>query len=312
MKIDAQIVSYKLKKPFTISRGSRTTAEVIQVTITQDGKVGIGECSPTGRYGETFDSVMAQIASLEPHQFDRATLQTLLPAGAARNAIDCALWDLASKSFPFEFDLPSTIQTAMTVSISSADNMAQEASSYIDQGARLIKVKLDAEDIYERLSAVRQVAPDATLIVDANEAWSALDLHQTIHQLVPLNIAMIEQPLPAAEDERLKGLNSPIPICADESCHTQADIPSLIGLYQMVNIKLDKTGGLTGALELERRAREAGLEIMVGCMLGSSIAMKAALPVAANAVLVDLDGAYLIKDDIEGGLHYQTGAIVLS
>ncbi|PKF48920.1 dipeptide epimerase, partial [Enterovibrio nigricans] len=142
--------------------------------------------------------------------------------------------------------------------------------------------------------------------------WSCLDLEQTINSLIPLNITMIEQPLPASEDEQLRGLNSAIPLCADESCHTKRDIPRLLGLYQMINIKLDKTGGLTAALELERSARDAGLDIMVGCMLGSSIAMKAALPVAANAELVDLDGAYLINGDVTGGLKYKNGAIILS
>ncbi|KXF83112.1 enolase C-terminal domain-like protein [Enterovibrio coralii] len=312
MKLTRQVVQYALKRPFRISRGSRTTAEVIQVTIEKDGKVGIGECSPTGRYGESFDSVIAQIDSLAGKDFGRESLQYLLPPGAARNAVDCALWDLASDDFPFDLPLPETIQTAMTVSIADAETMAEEAARYVEQGATLIKVKLDADDVFNRLSAVRKVAPNVTLIVDANEAWSTLDLQETIDSLVPLNITMIEQPLPASEDDKLTGFKSPIPLCADESCHTKEDIPLLATRYQIVNIKLDKTGGLTAALELEQAARDAGLEIMVGCMLGSSIAMKAALPVAAKAILVDLDGAFLIKDDVPNGLNYQTGSIVLA
>ncbi|USH04280.1 L-Ala-D/L-Glu epimerase [Grimontia kaedaensis] len=311
MQINAQIATYKLKRPFTISRGSRTLAEVIQVTIEKDGKKGTGECSPTGRYGESFDSVLAQIDSVKGKAFDRSQLKALLPAGAARNALDCALWDLESDNFPDGFSLPERIQTAMTVSIASPQEMGEEARRYVEQGATLIKVKLNGDDVFERLSAVRAAAPDTTLIVDANEAWGDLDIEATIQQIAPLNIAMVEQPLPAAEDEVLRHVSSPIPLCADESCHTADDVDSLIGKYQMVNIKLDKTGGLTAAFELEQAARAKGMQVMVGCMLGSSVAMRAALPVAATAVLVDLDGAFLISDDVQGGLNYQNGNIVL-
>ncbi|KKD58060.1 muconate cycloisomerase [Grimontia sp. AD028] len=311
MQISAQIVTYTLKRPFTISRGSRTQAEVIQVTIEKNGKKGLGECSPTGRYGESFDSVLAQIDSVKGKAFDRSQLKTLLPAGAARNALDCALWDLETENFPDGFSLPARIQTAMTVSIATPQEMADEAKAYVEQGATLIKVKLNGDEVFERLSAVRAAAPDTLLIVDANEAWGNLDIEATIQQIAPLNIAMVEQPLPAAEDEALRQISSPIPLCADESCHTADDVESLAGKYQMVNIKLDKTGGLTAAFELEQAARAKGMQVMVGCMLGSSIAMRAALPVAATAVLVDLDGAFLISDDIQGGLHYQNGHIVL-
>ncbi|CZF82313.1 L-Ala-D/L-Glu epimerase [Grimontia celer] len=311
MQINAQIATYNLKRPFTISRGSRTLAEVIQVTIEKDGKKGTGECSPTGRYGESFESVLAQIDSVRGKAFDRTQLKALLPAGAARNALDCALWDLESDNFPDGFSLPEFIQTAMTVSIASPQEMGEEAKRYVEQGATLIKVKLNGDDVFERLSAVRAAAPDTTLIVDANEAWGDLDIEATIQQIAPLNIAMVEQPLPAAEDEALRHVSSPIPLCADESCHTADDVDSLIGKYQMVNIKLDKTGGLTAAFELEQAARAKGMQVMVGCMLGSSVAMRAALPVAATAVLVDLDGAFLISDDVQGGLNYQNGNIIL-
>ncbi|WP_028022442.1 enolase C-terminal domain-like protein [Enterovibrio calviensis] len=311
MKVSAKIATYTLKRPFTISRGSRNTAEVIQVSVEKDGKFGVGECSPTGRYGESFDSVLAEIESVNDTQFDRTSLKSMLPPGAARNAIDCALWMLEADNFPDNFSLPNQIQTAMTVSIASPEAMAEEAKRYVEQGATLIKVKLNADEVYERLAAVRAVAPDTTLIVDANEAWGTLDIATTLQQIAPLNIAMVEQPLPANEDDALKGISSAIPLCADESCHTADDVDVLIGKYQMVNIKLDKTGGLTAAFELEQAARAAGLQIMVGCMLGSSIAMRAALPVAATAVMVDLDGAFLISDDIENGLHYEHGNIVL-
>ncbi|WP_407333684.1 enolase C-terminal domain-like protein [Enterovibrio sp. 27052020O] len=311
MKVSAKIVTYTLKRPFTISRGSRTTAEVIQVSIEQEGKLGIGECSPTRRYGESFDSVIAEIESVDNTQFDRDSLKTLLPPGAARNALDCALWDLEVDNFPDNFSLPNTIQTAMTVSIASPQEMAEEAKRYVEQGATLIKVKLNADLVFERLTAVRAVAPDTPLIVDANEAWGTLDIAATLRQIMPLNIAMVEQPLPADQDDRLRGIASPIPLCADESCHTADDVTSLVGKYQMVNIKLDKTGGLTAAFELEQAARKAGLQIMVGCMLGSSIAMRAALPIAATAMMVDLDGAFLISDDIDNGLQYRHGNIVL-
>ncbi|OEE62879.1 dipeptide epimerase [Enterovibrio norvegicus FF-162] len=311
MKISANIVTYTLKRPFTISRGSRTTAEVIQVSIEKNGKVGVGECSPTGRYGESFDSVLAEIESVNNTLFDRTSLKSFLPPGAARNGLDCALWDLETDNFPDNFSLPKTIQTAMTVSIGSPQDMANEAKGYVEQGATLIKIKLDADLVYERLAAVRAVAPDTTLVVDANEAWGSLDIATTLNQITSLNIAMVEQPLPADNDEGLRNIASPIPLCADESCHTADDVIALVGKYQMVNIKLDKTGGLTAAFELEQAARTAGLQIMVGCMLGSSIAMRAALPVAATAIMVDLDGAFLISDDIDNGLHYQRGNIVL-
>ncbi len=311
MNITAKVATYQLKRPFTISRGSRTEAEVLQVTVEKDGKIGIGECSPTGRYGESFDSVIAQINSLLGTDFDRASLMHLLPSGAARNALDCALWQLEQPTFPANFDLPDAITTAMTVSIASPEEMAEETRQYIAQGATLIKVKLNADLVVERLQAVRAEAQDAILIVDANEAWGSLDIPQTIKQIAPLNIAMIEQPLPAGQDDVLTEISSPIPFCADESCHTAGDVVNLVGKYQMVNIKLDKTGGLTSAFELERVAREHGMQVMVGCMLGSSIAMLAGLPIAAHAVLVDLDGAALIKDDIENGLTYESGQIVL-
>ncbi|CZF85729.1 enolase C-terminal domain-like protein [Grimontia marina] len=311
MQINAQIVTHTLKRPFTISRGSRTHAEVIQVAIKKDGKEGIGECSPTGRYGETFESVLAQIDSVKEKVFDRSQLKVLLPAGAARNALDCALWDLEADNFPYDFSLPDHIQTAMTVSIATPQKMAEEAKDYVEQGAKLIKVKLNGDDVYERLSAVRAAAPDSTLIVDANEAWRNLDIEATIKQIAPLNIAMVEQPLPAAGDDVLREVSSSIPFCADESCHTADDVDGLAGKYQMVNIKLDKTGGLTAAFELEQAARTNGMQVMVGCMLGSSVAMRAALPIAANAVLVDLDGAFLISDDIQGGLTYQNGSIII-
>ncbi|MDD1793165.1 dipeptide epimerase [Enterovibrio sp. ZSDZ42] len=311
MNVSAKIVTYTLKRPFTISRGSRNTAEVIQVTVEKDGNIGVGECSPTGRYGESFDSVLAEIESVNNTQCDRTLLKSLLPPGAARNAIDCALWMLEADNFPDNFSLPNQIQTAMTVSIASPEEMAEEAKLYVEQGATLIKVKLNADEVYQRLAAVRAVAPDTTLIVDANEAWGTLDIASTLQQIAPLNIAMVEQPLPANEDDALNDISSAIPLCADESCHTADDVQGLVGKYQMVNIKLDKTGGLTAAFELEQAARAAGLQIMVGCMLGSSIAMRAALPVAATAVMVDLDGAFLISDDVKNGLRYKHGNIVL-
>ncbi len=311
MKITAEIVSYTLKRPFTISRSSRTKADVLQVTIEKDGKTGVGECSPTSRYGESFESVQAQIESVNGKTFDRMQLQNLLPPGAARNALDCALWAIEQATFPYNFSLPAKIQTAMTVSIAEPEAMADEAAQYVAQGAGLIKVKLNGEQVVERLTAVRAAAPEATLIVDANEAWGNIDIADTIKAIAPLNIAMIEQPFPAGDDDALLELQSPIPICADESCHTADDVGALVGKYQMVNIKLDKTGGLTGAFALEQAARSAGMQVMVGCMLGSSIAMRAALPVAATAILVDLDGAFLIKDDVENGLAYENGTILI-
>lgn len=324
MKITVVHEQFPLARSFTISRGSRTHVDVVKVTIEHEGITTEGECTPYARYGETVESVIEQIkhvASYAEHQFNlHQSLPQLLSAGAARNAIDCALWRLEQQQkgidFPIQsFDIKANIITAMTVSIDTPEIMADQAREYCELGAKLLKVKLDSEQIIERVKAIRAaiqgIAPDTKIILDANEAWGELDLKVIFSQLAELNIAMIEQPVAKGEDNKLLGIPHPVPLCADESCHTSQDLALLVGCYEMINIKLDKTGGLTEALTLESKAIEMGFTIMMGCMLGTSLAMEAALPIAARAEIVDLDGPVLLAHDRENGLRYQSGYIVI-
>ncbi|CAM3049543.1 N-acetyl-D-Glu racemase DgcA [Vibrio neptunius] len=322
MDIIAFSQSIPLARPFAISRGVRTHCDVVRVEIRHLSHVAIGECTPYPRYGESVESVLEQIAQMVP------TLQALspaeakmtlqaMPAGAARNALDCALWDMIAKTdgllFPYPyFDIRSKIETAMTVSIDTPARMAQQASDYVAQGATLLKVKLDHEDIVSRVTGVRAAVPGCKIILDANEAWHNEDLDELFSSLDQLDITMIEQPVPKGSDALLKKVPHPIPICADESCHVRSDLSNLDGCYEMINIKLDKSGGLTEALALEQEARAKGFSIMVGCMLGTSLAMKAALPIATRAEIVDLDGPILLGSDIPDGLIYQSGTLGLT
>ncbi len=322
MKIEAKPHSIALATPFIISRGARTHCHTVRVIIEHNGSRGLGECTPYPRYGESVESVIEQIslwqkdlAILSPIEAKQALQQK--PAGAARNALDCALWDLIadmdSSRFPAPyFDIDTSIETAMTVSIGEPEVMAKQAQEYATLGASLLKVKLDGEQVKERVAAVRQAAPDCKIILDANEAWCDLDLAALFEQLLPFKIAMIEQPLPAGKDARLAEIEHPIPLCADESCHTRKELSKLVNCYEMINIKLDKTGGLTEALLLEEEARRSGFSIMVGCMLGTSVAMKAALPIAYRAEIVDLDGPVLLGQDEENGLKYHSGQLHLA
>ncbi|WP_045486365.1 N-acetyl-D-Glu racemase DgcA [Vibrio harveyi] len=328
MKIHVEPVTIAMATPFRISRGSRTECHVVRVTVEQNGISAQGECTPYPRYGESVESVIKAI-SQAAHELQglfakgdanivslREKLQTLLPAGAARNALDCAMWNLQAKLAGKQnaqdlFELPASIVTAMTVSINTPEAMANQTRSYIEQGAKLLKVKLDGEQVIERVRAVREAAGDAMIVLDANEAWQELDLDATFAALAPLNIAMIEQPLPSNDDDKLKDISHPIPLCADESCHTRQQLHELVGKYEMVNIKLDKTGGLTEALLLAEEAKHLGFTLMSGCMLGTSLAMRAALPIAVQSKVVDLDGPILLGQDIEPALVYREGEIVL-
>ncbi|HDM8164534.1 N-acetyl-D-Glu racemase DgcA [Vibrio harveyi] len=328
MKIHVEPVTIAMATPFRISRGSRTECHVVRVTVEQSGISAQGECTPYPRYGESVESVIKAI-SQAAHELQslfakgdanivslREKLQTLLPAGAARNALDCAMWNLQAKLAGKQhaqdlFELPASIVTAMTVSINTPEAMANQTRSYIEQGAKLLKVKLDGEQVIERVRAVREAAGDAMIVLDANEAWQELDLDATFAALTPLNIAMIEQPLPSNDDDKIKDISHPIPLCADESCHTRQQLHELVGKYEMVNIKLDKTGGLTEALLLAEEAKHLGFTLMSGCMLGTSLAMRAALPIAVQSKVVDLDGPILLGQDIEPPLVYREGEIVL-
>nr|WP_283254995.1 N-acetyl-D-Glu racemase DgcA [Marivita sp. GX14005] len=297
---------------FTISRGSRTEAQVLTVRITRNGAQGRGECVPYARYGETLDSVTAQIESL-PQDIDRAGLQTALPAGAARNAVDCALWDLEAKRAGCRvWELaglpePGPEVTAYTLSLDTPEAMRAQATRNAQRA--LLKIKLGTPDDMPRLEAVRAGAPEARIIVDANEGWSAEVYSDLAPHLQRLGVALVEQPLPASEDDALLGLDRPVPLCADESCHDRASLPGLMGKYDMVNIKLDKTGGLTEALALRDAARAEGYDIMVGCMVGSSLAMAPAVLVAQGAAITDLDGPLLLAEDRDEPLLFDEAGV---
>ncbi|WP_087025687.1 N-acetyl-D-Glu racemase DgcA [Thaumasiovibrio subtropicus] len=306
MKITLSRERFPLRVPFTISRGTRTHAEVLRVVVEKEGRCGIGECTPYPRYGESFESVEAEILSVADQLIDRQQLQSLLPPGAARNALDAALWRLESElSYPENFQCV----TALTVSLNTPMAMAKQAKEYVEQGAQLLKVKLDGEAVYARMLAVREAAPSARIVVDANEAWSELDLVETFSQMASLGVEMIEQPLPANHDALLAEMPHPVKLCADESCHSRQELDALAGRYEMINIKLDKTGGLTEALLLAQAARERGLEVMMGCMLGSSLAMEMAVPIAKDAVVVDLDGPALLTHEDWNLFDYHHGVM---
>ena len=304
MQIEVTRDVFRLAQVFTISRGSRTQAEVLTVTL--DG-VARGECVPYARYGETLDSVTAQIAGL-PGDVTRAMLQDLLPAGAARNAVDCALWDIAAKAAGVRvWDLlglpkPQPEITAYTLSLDTPEAMEQQAAQHAKRP--LLKIKLGTPDDMARLEAVRRGAPDARIIVDANEGWTAEVYADLAPHLIRLGVQMVEQPLPAGADDMLAEIARPLPVCADESCHDRASLTDLRGKYDMVNIKLDKTGGLTEALALKSDALAAGYGVMVGCMVGSSLAMAPATILAQGVAFTDLDGPLLLAEDRDEPLFF--------
>ena len=300
MRTDVTRDVFKLAQVFTISRGSRTEAQVLTVTVEDGGHRGRGECVPYARYGETLDSVEAQIGGL-PDRYDRAALRDLLPPGAARNAVDCALWDLEAKRSGRRFwelaglPAPGPEITAYTLSLDTPEKMRAQAAEHAHRP--LLKIKLGTADDMPRLEAVRAGAPGARIIVDANEGWSAEIYADLAPHLVRLGVALVEQPLPAGEDDALIGMDRPVPVCADESAHDCASLPKLKGKYDMVNIKIDKTGGLTEALRLREAALREGYEVFVGCMVGSSLAMAPATLAAQGVSFVDLDGPLLLGED---------------
>lgn len=313
MQVEVTADVFRLAKVFRIARGARTEARVLTVRVTQDGVTGWGECVPYARYGETLESVTAQIEGL-PASFDRAGLQGLLPAGAARNAVDCALWDLeAKRSGQRVWDLaglqaPGPEVTAYTLSLDSPDAMRAQAAENAHRP--LLKTKLGGgEEDVARIEAVRAGAPAARIIVDANEGWTPALYTTLAPVLVRLGVEMVEQPLPAGEDDALRDLERVLPVCADESCHDRASLPELAGKYDMVNVKLDKTGGLTEALALRDAALAEGYKVMVGCMVGSSLAMAPATLVAQGAAVVDLDGPLLLAEDRDSPLYFDTAGV---
>ncbi|MBZ9677112.1 N-acetyl-D-Glu racemase DgcA [Mesorhizobium sp. ES1-1] len=314
--ISVEAERFPIAGTFTISRGSKTEAEVISCTISEGAQAGRGECVPYKRYGETMDGVRQAIEAMQgpiAGGMDRSALLDAMPAGAARNAIDCALWDLEAKvsgkpiAFSICADSLRPLETAYTLSLGDPEAMAAQARA--NASRPLLKVKIGTDDDMARIRAVRHAAPDSRIILDANEGWTEDNIVANLAFAAGHGIALIEQPLPAGRDEILRHIAHPVPICADESVHEARDLGSLLGLYDAVNIKLDKSGGLTAALILRDRARELGFGVMVGCMVGTSLAMAPAVLLAQDADFVDLDGPLLLARDRVPRLVYN-GSLV--
>ncbi|MDN2567845.1 dipeptide epimerase [Aquibium sp. A9E412] len=314
--LTVEIERFPIAGVFNISRGSRTEAEVITCTIAEGGHRGRGECVPYARYGETLDSVREAIESVGGALAEgagREEIQTLMPAGAARNAVDCALWDLEAKRAGSRVHMracrvpPRPVTTAMTISLDTPDEMAAQARANAHRP--LLKVKVGGDNDIARIHAVAGAAPHARLIIDANEGWTPDNIRENVLAAAEYRVALIEQPLPVDDDALLRDIPHPVPICADESVHTVDDMDRLLGRYDAVNIKLDKTGGLTAALALRERAHELGFSVMVGCMVGTSLAMAPAVLLAQEADFVDLDGPLLLARDRSPGLTY-SGSLV--
>ncbi len=311
IQLDIAVERWPIAGTFTISRGSKTEAAIVLCTLSDGTYSGRGECVPYARYGESIESVCAEIEGLRGALSNGATrsdLPGLIHAGAARNAVDCAFWDLEAKrsgaSVTSLLGLPELrhLTTAVTVSFGDAATMAKAASNFADRP--LIKVKVGGENDAARISAVAQAAPSSRIIIDANEGWTDANIIENMLACAKAGVVLIEQPLPAGNDAILAKIPHPVPICADESAHGTDDLHTLLGRYDSINIKLDKTGGLTEALRMHQRARELGFGIMVGCMVGTSLAMAPAVIVAQDADFVDLDGPLILKQDRTPGLEF--------
>lgn len=309
--------SWPIRGGFSISRGAKHAAQVVVVTISDGAHSGRGECVPYARYGESINGVVTQIEALAPRiaqGMQRTELSATCPAGAARNAIDCALWDLeARQSGRPVWRLaglaePKPCITAYTLSLDTPAAMAAAAARAAQYS--ILKLKLGAGAVIETIAAVRAAAPAARLIIDANEAWDMALLREVSPHLAALNVALIEQPLPADADQALAGETWPAPLCADESCHDTGSLAHLRGRYSHINIKLDKTGGLTEAIALAHAARAGGFKIMVGCMVGTSLGMAPAMLLAGLAEYVDLDGPLLLQQDRAAGLRNGPGGVL--
>ena len=298
---------------FTISRGRRSVAEVVTIEIHQDDQRGRGECVPYRRYGETRESAVAEIEKLrdaiEDSSLTRESLQGLLPPGAARNAVDCALWDIEAKlkGVPVwqlaSLPEPRPVTTAFTISLGTPREMGNAARVNVHRP--LLKIKLGGENDMARVRAVREAAPSSTIIVDANEAWTPVMVAEYGGELAKLGVKLVEQPLPAGSDGVLDGLGRAVPVCADESVHDSSTLVEVARRYDFVNIKLDKTGGLTEAIRMITAAKQMGVGIMVGCMVGTSLGMAPAFFLGPLAAYVDLDGPLLLKEDREPGILYE-------
>src|SRR6266566_4341703 len=313
--IDAHEQSWPLDKPFRISRGARTEARVVVVTVTDGQHIGRGEAVPIRRYKQSTASVLAQIQSIKNIQhLDRQQIQKLLPAGAARNALDCAFWDLEAKLSGkrawelANIPLAPEVETSFTISLDTPAAMAVVARA--NATAPILKLKLGGDDLdLARVEAARGAAPVARLLIDANESWTPDHYCNVVPSLRQFGIELIEQPFPADADEVLETLDRPISVCADESCHTTADLSRLTNRYETINVKLDKTGGLTEALHLCERAREDGFKLLFGCMVCTSLGIAPARLLASTADYVDLDGPLLLASDREHPVPYKDGRI---
>ena len=312
MRIELSADVFQLAEVFTISRGSRTEAKVLTVRVSQNGVTGWGECVPYARYGETLESVTAEIEGLSG-DVTRAGLYDLLPAGAARNAVDCALWDLEAKAAGKRvwemagLSAPKPEITAYTLSLAEPEVM--EASAAKNAFRPLLKIKLGTPDDMARLEAVRRGAPSSRIIVDANEGWTSEVYSELAPHLIRLGVELVEQPLPAGDDDMLSEIARPLPVCADEAAHDRSTLAALKGKYDVVNIKLDKTGGLTEALALKQEALAQGYDVMVGCMVGSSLAMAPAVLVAQGVTVTDLDGPLLLAEDRAQPLKFDEAGV---
>jgi len=316
MELSVRIERWPLAGVFAISRGSKTEAVVVVAELSDGTHRGRGESVPYARYGETPDGIVAAIEAVRPvlrRGLDRGALQRAMPAGAARNALDCAYWDVNAKRAGRRvhelagLGVPGPLTTAYTISLGSAAAMAAAA----EQAAwrPLLKVKLGGDDDGTRIGAVRRAAPRAQLIVDANEGWNLDNFKANLAACADAGVTLIEQPLPEGRDEALARIKHPVPVCADESVHDRASLDALTGKYDAVNIKLDKAGGLTEALALAAEAERRGFAVMVGCMVATSLAMAPAMLVAQRARWVDLDGPLLLASDRADGLRYE-GSLV--
>jgi L-alanine-DL-glutamate epimerase-like enolase superfamily enzyme len=301
---------------FTIARGAKSEAEVVVAELADGAAVGRGECVPYARYHETVAGVMAALAAMREAVaagLDRQALQRAMPAGAARNALDCAFWDLAAKRSGTPAHAlaalppPGPLTTAYTISLGEPDVMAAAARKAAAR--KLLKVKLGGEGDVARIRAVRAAAPQAELIVDANESWRAGTLAENLAACAAAGATLVEQPLPAGDDAALAALARPIAVCADESVHDRASLAGLVGKYDAVNLKLDKTGGLTEALAMAREAERLGFSLMVGCMVATSLSIAPAVLLAQRARVVDLDGPLLLARDREHGLRYRESLV---
>ena len=315
-QLSVSIETWPITGHFAISRGAKTQARVVVVELSHGAIRGRGECVPYSRYGESPEAVVAAIelmADKVRHGLTRDALQREMPPGAARNALDCAFWDLEAKSSGKPVHVlaglpaPRPLTTAFTISLGTPEAMASAARA---AAARpLLKIKLGADGDPDRVAAIRAAVPDTELIVDANEGWNPDNLAANLAACAAAGVTLVEQPLPAEFDEALRAISRPVPVCADESAHDRASLPALIGKYDAVNIKLDKTGGLTEALAMDAEARRLSLMTMAGCMVATSLAMAPALLVAQSARFVDLDGPLLLARDRADGLVYQ-GSLV--